>query len=87
MALRFIFIVNKFSAFSSVAAPLQPIVDRQAYILPGVIEAMKETVTEKGITSKHILGKCKMIQSAYHWCYEFQGFITILKYVYVSCVF
>lgn len=43
------------TAFSSVAAPLQPIVDRQAYILPGVIESMKETITEKGITSKHIL--------------------------------
>jgi hypothetical protein len=47
----------KFSAFSSVAAPLQPIVDRQAYILPGMIESMKETITEKGITSKHILGE------------------------------
>ena len=57
MALRFILIVNMFSAFSSVVAPLQPIVDRQAYILPGVIESMKETITEKGITSKHILGK------------------------------
>lgn len=43
------------TAFSSVAAPLQPIVDRQAYILPGMIESMKETLTEKGITSKHIL--------------------------------
>ncbi|XP_049962865.1 ER membrane protein complex subunit 1 isoform X2 [Schistocerca serialis cubense] len=43
------------TAFSSLSAPIQPIVDRQAYILPGNIEALKETITEKGITSKHIL--------------------------------
>ncbi|KAG8228186.1 hypothetical protein J437_LFUL008624 [Ladona fulva] len=43
------------TAFSSVTAPLQPTMERQAFILPGVIEAMKETITEKGITSKHIL--------------------------------
>ncbi|KAK7866597.1 hypothetical protein R5R35_010431 [Gryllus longicercus] len=43
------------TAFSSVASPIQPIVDQQAYILPGNIVAMKETITEKGITSKHIL--------------------------------
>ncbi|KAJ9575487.1 hypothetical protein L9F63_007645 [Diploptera punctata] len=46
---------GKVQTFSSVAAPLQPIVDRQAYILAGMIESMKETITEKGITSKHIL--------------------------------
>ncbi|XP_046405220.1 ER membrane protein complex subunit 1 isoform X2 [Ischnura elegans] len=43
------------TAFSSVTTPLQPIVERQAYILPAVVDAMKETITEKGITSKHIL--------------------------------
>lgn len=43
------------SAFSSVASFDSPIVERQAFILPAGIEAMKETITEKGITSKHIL--------------------------------
>nr|CAD7196530.1 unnamed protein product [Timema douglasi] len=43
------------TAFSSVLSPIQPIVDRQAFILPATVEAMKETITEKGITSKHIL--------------------------------
>ncbi|XP_071439248.1 ER membrane protein complex subunit 1 isoform X2 [Hetaerina americana] len=43
------------TAFSSVTTPLQPIVERQAFILPAVVDAMKETITEKGITSKHIL--------------------------------
>ncbi|XP_067005032.2 ER membrane protein complex subunit 1 isoform X2 [Anabrus simplex] len=43
------------TAFSSVASPVQPIVDQQAYILPASIATMKETITEKGITSKHIL--------------------------------
>jgi hypothetical protein len=52
-----------------------------------VIESMKETITEKGITSKHILGKWKMIQSAYQWHCKFHDFITILKYVHISCVF
>ncbi|XP_063227505.1 ER membrane protein complex subunit 1 isoform X2 [Bacillus rossius redtenbacheri] len=43
------------TAFSSVSTPLQPIVDRQAFILPSHVQSMKETITEKGITSKHIL--------------------------------
>ncbi|XP_054268217.1 ER membrane protein complex subunit 1 isoform X2 [Macrosteles quadrilineatus] len=43
------------TAFSSVLNPIQPMVERQSYILPASIESMKETITEKGITSKHIL--------------------------------
>lgn len=46
------------TAFSSVdSASLLPIVERQAYIFPSNVLALKETITEKGITSKHILGK------------------------------
>lgn len=42
--------------FSSVGGSLiPPIVEKQAYILPGFLQAMKPTITEKGITSKHIL--------------------------------
>jgi len=44
--------------FSSFAAPpILPIVERQAYILPANVLALKDTVTEKGITTKHILSK------------------------------
>ncbi|XP_075213432.1 ER membrane protein complex subunit 1 isoform X2 [Lycorma delicatula] len=43
------------TAFSSLANVIFPIVERQSYILPSGIDAMKETITEKGITSKHIL--------------------------------
>ncbi|KAL4149129.1 hypothetical protein QTP88_003140 [Uroleucon formosanum] len=44
------------SDFSSVGGSLiPPIVEKQAYILPGFLQAMKPTITEKGITSKHIL--------------------------------
>lgn len=44
--------------FSSVGGSLiPPIVEKQAYILPGFLQAMKPTITEKGITSKHILSK------------------------------
>ena len=44
------------SAFSSFTAP-QPLVDRQAYIYPSYIVAMKDTFSEKGMTAKHILRK------------------------------
>lgn len=42
--------------FSSFEAP-QPLVDRQAYIYPAHITAMKDTFSEKGMTAKHILRK------------------------------
>jgi len=44
------------SVFSSVATTKLPIVERQAFIFPASIEYMQETITEKGITSKHIIG-------------------------------
>lgn len=43
------------SAFSSLDAPLMPIIERQSYIIAGYITTMKETITEKGITNKDIL--------------------------------
>ncbi|KAF4519600.1 hypothetical protein B566_EDAN003767 [Ephemera danica] len=43
------------TAFSSMSSLIQPIVERQAFIMPAVVESMRETITEKGITSKHIL--------------------------------
>jgi len=47
--------------FSSVGGSLiPPIVEKQAYIFPGFLQAMKPTITEKGITSKHILSKYKV---------------------------
>lgn len=48
-----------FIAFSSVQTKsLRPIIDSRAYILPtSFIEAARETITEKGITSKHVLGE------------------------------
>ncbi|KAF6210275.1 hypothetical protein GE061_013379 [Apolygus lucorum] len=43
------------TAFSSMDAPIEPLIERQAYIFPHNIVTMKETITEKGITSKHVL--------------------------------
>uniref|UniRef100_A0A2M3Z3W4 ER membrane protein complex subunit 1 n=1 Tax=Anopheles braziliensis TaxID=58242 RepID=A0A2M3Z3W4_9DIPT len=43
------------TAWSSLDAPPLPMVERQSYILPVAVSALKETITEKGITSKHIL--------------------------------
>lgn len=43
------------SAFSSFNSPPEALVEHQSYVFPSAIEAMSDTVTEKGITSKHIL--------------------------------
>lgn len=47
------------TAFTSFAAP-QPLVDRQAFIYPGHITTMKDTVSEQGMTAKHILSECPL---------------------------
>lgn len=46
---------NNSTVFSSLSTTKLPIVERQAFIFPASIESMKETITEKGITSKHII--------------------------------
>ncbi|XP_066599406.1 ER membrane protein complex subunit 1 isoform X2 [Prorops nasuta] len=43
------------TVFSSLVTTKLPIVERQAFIFPASVERMQETITEKGITSKHIL--------------------------------
>ncbi|XP_063985411.1 ER membrane protein complex subunit 1 isoform X2 [Diachasmimorpha longicaudata] len=43
------------TVFSSLTTTRLPMVERQAFIFPASIESMTETITEKGITSKHIL--------------------------------
>ncbi|KAJ8672798.1 hypothetical protein QAD02_004058 [Eretmocerus hayati] len=43
------------TVFSSLAGTKLPLVERQAFIFPASIESMQETITEKGITSKHVL--------------------------------
>lgn len=43
------------SAFSSFNSPPGAIVEHQSYVFPSSVDAMSDTVTEKGITSKHVL--------------------------------
>ncbi|CAK9820665.1 ER membrane protein complex subunit 1 [Anthophora plagiata] len=43
------------TVFSSLSTTKLPIVERQAFIFPATIDSMRETITEKGITSKHII--------------------------------
>lgn len=43
------------TAFSSFAPPPLPLVEHQTFIFPSVIDAMADTITERGMTSKHIL--------------------------------
>ncbi|XP_076226646.1 ER membrane protein complex subunit 1 isoform X2 [Nomia melanderi] len=46
---------SNITVFSSLSTTKLPIVERQAFIFPAAIESMRETITEKGITSKHII--------------------------------
>lgn len=46
------------TAFSSLDRPILPQVLQQSYIFPSAISAMEATITERGITSRHLLGEC-----------------------------
>ena len=46
------------SAFSSLDRPQLPQVLQQSYIFPSSISAMEATITERGITSRHLLSEC-----------------------------
>ncbi|XP_067826240.1 ER membrane protein complex subunit 1 isoform X2 [Heptranchias perlo] len=43
------------TAFSSLDRPLSPIIFQQSYIFPSAISLVEATITEKGITSRHLL--------------------------------
>ena len=45
------------TAFSSLDRPQLPQVLQQSYIVPSAISAMEATITERGITSRHLLGE------------------------------
>lgn len=45
------------TAFSSLDRPILPQVLQQSYIFPSAISAMEATITERGITSRHLLSK------------------------------
>lgn len=49
------------TAFSSLDRPLLPQVLQQSYIFPSAISAMEATITERGITSRHLLSKCMLL--------------------------
>lgn len=46
--------------WSSLDAPQLPMVEKQSYIVPANIVSLKETITEKGITNKHVLSNVKI---------------------------
>ncbi|XP_013108994.2 ER membrane protein complex subunit 1 isoform X2 [Stomoxys calcitrans] len=43
------------TVWSSLRAPPMPLVERQTYIIPTLVTSMRETITERGITSKDVL--------------------------------
>lgn len=45
------------TAFSSLDRPILPQVLQQSYIFPSAISAMEATITERGITSRHLLSE------------------------------
>lgn len=49
------------TVWSSLDSPPQPMVERQAYIFPSTIASIQETITEKGITNKHVLSNATFI--------------------------
>lgn len=67
---------SRFAAFSSIRTKsLRPNVDSRAYILPtSGVEAARETITEKGITSKHVLGN--IASSIFVTSFSFRNFST-----------
>lgn len=47
------------TVFSSLDRPHPPQVLQQSYIFPSSISTLEATLTEKGITSRHLLGECQ----------------------------
>lgn len=43
------------TAFSSLNPPPLPIIEHQTYIFPAIIDSMADTITERGMTSKHLI--------------------------------
>lgn len=48
--------------WSSLDAPQLPMVEKQSYIVPANVVSLKETITEKGITNKHVLSMFGLTQ-------------------------
>lgn len=45
------------TVWSSLHSPPFPLVERQTYIIPTSVAALRETITEKGISNKDVLSK------------------------------
>lgn len=45
------------TVWTSFDAPPLPTIEQQAFIIPATVVSLRETITEKGITSKHVLSK------------------------------
>lgn len=59
------------TVFSSLDRPHAPQVLQQSYIFPSSISTVEATLTEKGITSRHLLSKfqqCPVVQAALYDC-------------------
>lgn len=57
------------TAFSSLDRPILPQVLQQSYIFPSAISAMEATITERGITSRHLLSKSMCLCYSHKPCF------------------
>lgn len=49
------------TVWSSLNSTPLPLVERQTFIISGSVAALRETITEKGITNKHVLSEWKAL--------------------------
>lgn len=56
------------TVWSSLHSPPFPLVERQTYIIPTSVAALRETITEKGISNKDVLSE---------FCLNFLMFLSL----------
>lgn len=71
------------TVFSSLDRPHAPQVLQQSYIFPSSISTMEATLTEKGITSRHLLSKSEAVPpfwAAVYYSSEDNPLLSITAY-------
>lgn len=74
------------TVFSSLDRPHAPQVLQQSYIFPSSISTVEATLTEKGITSRHLLSKfqqCPVVQAALYDCVFLLFFLRHLRTTHI----
>lgn len=70
------------TVWTSFDAPPLPAIEQQAYIIPATIVSMRETITEKGITNKHVLSMSSLKSQENVWFFQWFKLVLWKKIVY-----